>query len=130
MDLYSSPFSKIFLQKDKNLLLVSWLKESGTLNTEEIKKEIVKILDYIDAHSIENIIVDSSDYYFTENAEIQSWINYKFMGMIMDTPVKKYGFVMRSMNKKYEDHNNEKNEEILKVAYFLNLNDAHKWIDE
>jgi hypothetical protein len=129
MKLYSSQFSQISLQRDKNLLVVSWLKDSEKLDTEEIKKEIIKMLYYIDKHSIENIIIDSSEYYLTENTEIQSWINYKFMAMIMDTSVKKYGFVMRSMSKKYEDHNKENNEEALKVAYFLNLNDARKWID-
>lgn len=130
MNVYSSPFSEISLQQEKRLLIFSWLKASETLSEEDTKKEIVKILEYIDQHSIENIIVDSSDYYFSENKEIQSWINYKFMAMIMNTPVKKYGFVIRSMAKRYENHNNEKDtDDELKVAYFLNLNDARNWID-
>lgn len=129
MNLYSSTFSQISLQQEKKLLIFSWLKESKTLTEEETKKEIIRILEYIDPHSIENIIIDSSDYYFYESREIQSWINYKFMAMIMNTPVKKYGFVIRAMAKRYEDHNNDKDDDELKVAYFLNLNDACKWID-
>ena len=129
MDLYSSPFLRICLQSDKNLLIVSWLKQSKTLATEEIKNEVTTMLDYIDQHSIENIIIDSSEYYFTENEELQSWINYKFMLMIMNKPVKKYGFVMKSLGRKYENHWSESNDHDLKVAYFLNLNDAQKWIN-
>ena len=129
MNLYSSPFSEIILQQDKNLLIVSWLKDSEVLTTEEVKSEIVKILDYVERHSVKNIIVDSTDYYFSENSEIQSWINYKFMPMILSTPVKKYGFVMKTMSKRYEDHAAGSNDEDLKVAYFPTLNDARKWID-
>jgi hypothetical protein len=129
MNRYASPYSEIELQQDKNLLIFSWLKNSETLLEEEVKSEIIKILEYVDQYAIENVIVDSSDYYFTENPAIQSWINYQFMEMIMNTPVKKYCFVLKSMSQKYEDHNNENNDENLKVAYFINLTDACKWID-
>ena len=128
MELYASPFSQIALRRDKNLLLFSWLKDSKTLAVEETKKEILKILDYIDRHSIQNIIVDLSEYHFSENREIRSWINYKFMPMIMNSPVQHYGFVMRSMTKEYEDIDND-DDDNLRVAYFPNLNDALTWID-
>lgn len=130
MNLHKTQFSQITLQPDRHLLVFSWLKESETLRADEVKKEISKILEYVDQHSVKNIIVDSTNYQFADNAEIQSWINYKFMAMVMKTPVRKYGFVLRAMSKRYEEHNNEPHhDDELKVAYFPNLNDAHKWID-
>ncbi len=130
VNLYESPFSEISLEADRKLLIVSWRMESEKLNVDETKKEIRKILEYIDKNSIQNIIVDSTEYFFTENTELQTWINYRFMPLIMETQVKKYGFVVRVMTKKYEALNKDYDDDELKIAYFSNLGDAYKWIDE
>lgn len=127
MQIYSSQFSRIILEQDNSLLVVSWLQDSHRLNVEQVKSEISKILDYIDRHFIENIIIDSSHYYFSDNSEIQTWINYKFMPAIMNKRVRKYGIVMESMANRYERSSTDGDDE-LQVEYFMNIHDAHKWI--
>lgn len=130
MEVYSSAFSKIIFEPNQQLLIVSWDKDSQNLKQKDVKYEISKILDYIYKHSVKNIIIDSREYYFRDNMEIQNWINFKFIPVIMDSPVKKYGIILNApLKKQFKNVNDSDHEEQLLIEYFTDLEEARKWIE-
>src|SRR5271154_5148386 len=104
MEIYSSPFSMINLIEENRLLTVSWNSNSKNLDEPGVKFEIGRILEFVREHDIQNIIVDSRNYHFTDNMRIQNWINHTYMPSIMDSGVIKYALIVNSKSKdKYAD---------------------------
>ncbi len=129
MEIYAGPFSIINLVPENSLLIASWSTDSKNLDESGVKFEIGRVLNYTKEYNIQNIIVDTRNYYFTDNVRIQSWINRTYMPQIMDCGVMKYALIVNSEVKdKYADF--EESETVLPVVeYFADLENAKKWIE-
>ena len=128
MIIYKSPYSSIEAEPEKRLLSAVWFKASIELEQEEVKSEISKILDYIKEYSITSIIVDSRNYPFRENDELQSWINHTYMPEIIDFGITRYAIIVESKIKTTLDDFEDLDEDGLIVEYFTDPVQALQWI--
>lgn len=128
MIVYKSPYSSIESEPEKRLLRAVWFKESIELDQEQVKSEISKILDYMKEYSITSIIVDSRNYPFRENDELQSWINHTYMPEIIDFGITRYAIIVGSKIKTTLDDFEDLDEDGLIVEYFTDPEQALQWI--
>lgn len=130
MNVYSSQFSTIDINKEASLLMGAWLEASAKLNEEDVKKEITKILDYVRVYKIKKVAVDVKNYPFRENENLQRWINYEYIPMIMDKGVEKYAIVVKEMVvSKYENMDDIIDEsDVMNIKYFTGMNKALEWL--
>ncbi len=128
MIVYKSPYSSIESEPEKRLLRAVWFKESIELDQEQVKSEISKILEYIKEYSITSIIVDSRNYPFRENDELQSWINRTYMPEIIDFGIVRYAIIVESRIKTTLDDFEDLDEDGLVVEYFTDPEQAQQWI--
>jgi hypothetical protein len=128
--IFSGPFSQISLIPERGLLLFVWKGESKTLTEESVKFEISRILDFVKEYHVENIIVDTVNYSFRDNLNLQNWINKQYMPLIMDCNVKKYALIVDLKTKTtYDDLDKDDAEFFLPaIEYFTDLEEAKKWI--
>jgi len=108
----------------------AWLEASAKLNEEDVKKEITKILDYVRVYKIKKVAVDVKNYPFRENENLQRWINYEYIPMIMDKGVEKYAIVVKEMVvSKYENMDDIIDEsDVMNIKYFTGMNKALEWL--
>lgn len=101
-----------------------------TLNEEEVKAEIAKVSDTVQAYNIRHILVDATFYPFRENIEIQKWINTQYMPSIVDSGVKRYAIIVEHMVKSNLDSLEEliEDEEGMEMRYFINAAEAKSWL--
>ena len=128
MIVYKSPYSSIESEPEKRLLRAVWFKESIELDQEQVKSEISKILEYIKEYSITSIIVDSRNYPFRENDELQSWINRMYMPEIIAFGIVRYAIIVESRIKTTLDDFEDLDEDGLVVEYFTDPEQAQQWI--
>jgi hypothetical protein len=127
MIVYKSLFSSIETEPEKRLLSAVWFKESIDLDQENVKSEISKILLYIRENSITSIIVDSRNYPFRENENLQAWINHTFMPQIIDSGITRYAIVVEFKIKNTLDDFEYLDEDGISVEYFTDPEQAQKW---
>lgn len=130
MRVYTSQYSTIDVDKEKFLLSAAWLEESIKLKEDGVKKEITKILDYVRVYKIKKVIVDVKQYPFRENENIQRWINYEYIPMIIDKGVQKYAILVKEMVKsKFENLEDIIDEsDVMQITYFTDKNEAVEWL--
>ena len=129
MKIYSAPSSVIDYEPNKSLLRTTWLKDAISLTEEEVKGEISNVLSFATEFKIKKIIVDSREYPFRENGNIQSWINYTFMPMVVECGVEKYAIIVNAPIPDGYEYSPDKDPEGLQVEYFLKPEEAQKWVE-
>lgn len=130
MRVYESQYSTVDINKEEKSLIASWLEESSKLKEEGVKKEITKILDYVRVYKIKKVAVDVKNYPFRENENLQRWINYEYIPLIMDKGVEKYAIVVKEMVvSKYENMEDIIDEsDVMHIKYFTDMNKALAWL--
>ena len=129
MNVYSSPSSIIEYEPPKSLLLTTWLKDSILLTEEEVKNEITNVLTFAREFNVKKIIVDARDYPFRENYNIQYWINYTFMPMVVECGVAKYALIVIDRVEDQYESFKDVDSENMQVEYFTNPEEAEQWIE-
>jgi hypothetical protein len=125
-NLYSSAFSELTYHQDKSLIVATWKEHSKKLIESGVKAEITRLLDQIKLLKIRQVVVDARHYAFTNNPDIQQWINSYYVPRLMETTVEKYGFVVERAPSAEGEADPEAKP---RVEYFTSLNDALNWID-
>lgn len=130
MRVHESQYSTIDVNKEDQSLSASWLEEASKLKEEGVKKEITKILDNVRVYKIKKVVVDVKNYPFRENENLQRWINYEYIPMIMDKGVEKYAIVVKEMViSKYENMEDIMDEsDVMSIKYFTDMNKARQWL--
>lgn len=130
MRVHTSQYSTIDVNKEKNLLMGTWLKESINLKEEGVKKEISKILDYVRIYKIKKAIVDVRNYPFRENENIQRWITNTYIPLINDQGVQQYAIIVSEMVVSKFDHLEEiyDDTDVMKMKYFTDPKAALEWL--
>lgn len=130
MNVYTSPYSSIDVEPENKLMYVKWHKACSGLPEEGVIEELGKILLYLKEFSISFVLVDSRNYPFRSNANLQRWINYTFMPKVIDFGVLRYALVVNEkISSIYEDFQDEDDvEDDLVVEYFTDSDAALQWI--
>ena len=82
---------------------------------------------HVKEHNIKRIVVDARNYFFRDNIQIQNWINYTYLPLLMDSNVTKYAIIIDSEVMKQPEDLTE--DDTMKVEYFSNSEDALQWIN-
>lgn len=130
MRVYESQYSTVDINKVDLTLIANWLEASSKLTEEGVKKEITKILDYVRVYKIKKVAVNVKNYPFRENENLQRWINYDYIPMIMDKGVEKYAIVVKEMVfSKFENMEDIIDEsDVMSIKYFTEMNRALEWL--
>ncbi|HEY5692801.1 MAG TPA: hypothetical protein VIS49_15195 [Cyclobacteriaceae bacterium] len=130
MRIYESQYSTVDINKEDQTLIAIWLEESSKLKEEGVKKEITKILDYVRVYKLKKVAVDVKNYPFRENENLQRWINYEYIPMIMDKGVEKYAIVVKEMIfSKFENMEDIIDEsDVMSIKYFTKMSKALEWL--
>lgn len=130
MRVHTSQYSTIEVNKEEFFLSAAWLEESIKLKEEGVKKEITKILDYVRIYKIKKVVVDVKNYPFRENENIQRWINYEYIPMIIEKGVERYAIVVKEMViSKFEQMEEIIDDnDVMQIKYFTDLNAAMGWL--
>ncbi len=130
MNVHSSQFSTIEVNKELSLLVGAWFETSAKLQEEGVKNEISKILDYVRIYKIKKIMVDVRHYPFRENEHIQRWINNEYIPMIVDKGVERYAIIVKEMVVSNFDHMEDMvdDSDVMKLKYFTDTNTARQWL--
>jgi hypothetical protein len=130
MNLYSSPYSSIDLDKESKLMSVQWHKECSGLGEDAVIEELSKILHYLKEYTISYVLVDSRNYPFRSNENLQRWINFTYMPKVIDFGVLRYALVVNEkLASIFEDFQDEDDvEDDLAVEYFTDTEAALQWI--
>ena len=130
MNLYSSPYSSIDIDKESKLMRVQWHKECSSLSEEAVIEELSKILLYLNEHAISYVLIDSRNYPFRSNENLQRWINFTYMPKVIDFGVLRYAILVNGkIASIYEDFQDEADvEDDLAVEYFTDIEVALQWI--
>ena len=130
MQVYTSSYSAIEVEPEKKLLRARWFAPSSELNEEGVIAEISKILDFTKSYSITSILVDSRNYPFRENENIQYWINHTYMPQIIDHGILRYAILVKEKVQSIFDDFQEDDdvEDDIVVEYFTNMEEAERWL--
>ena len=130
MTVYTSPYSTIALDKEKNLLEATWLEECKELDEEGVIEEISHVLKHVMLHDIPYVLIDARNYPFRNNNSIQRWINNEYMPSIIENGVKRYAILVENMVESHLDNFDEliNEEEDMIMNYFTNRTQALHWL--
>lgn len=133
MKIYTSPYCEFLFEAKGRVLSMIWNKECGQLDEEGVKSEIGRILKYIDQYGVINVIVDSRNYQFRDNATIQSWIHQTYVPQLVDGGILKYAIVVHDQIlkelKKSPDESEDDDDSFPRVEYFTRPDEAQNWIE-
>ncbi len=130
MIVHESPYSVVIVDTAKRLLECTWRKESSTLLEEEVKAEIAKVSDTVQAFNIKYILVNAVLYPFRDNVQLQNWINTKYMPLIVDSGVKRYAIIVEHMVQSNLESMEEliEEEDGMEMRYFTSEEEAKNWL--
>ena len=130
MNLYSSQFSEYNFESTHRILFMSWKKDSQNLDEEKIKAEMNRSLSFIEQYGVRNVIVDTRNYTFRNNLNIQNWITRSYMPLMMSAGLLKYAIIVDSgIIHQFKDSGEDDEKVLPIVEYFAEMDEAKKWIE-
>ena len=123
-------FLYIEFDEQQSLLSAEWIPSEVGL--EEVKTEMMNMLDEIRTSKPKKIMVDSRHYKLRKTEEIQYWINFKFIPKLIDEGIDKYAIVVNEETYRelatHEEPDPIDLSEFMTVKYFSESKDAEAWL--
>ena len=124
----------LFVEFDekKSMLSAEWIP--AVVNMEDMKVEMMRMLEMIKKRKPKNILVDSRHFKLRGNDDVQYWINFKFIPLLIDEGIDKYAIVVNEPT--YKELKAEEQEEVIDlsefmtVKYFTENKTAEAWLKE
>ena len=123
-------FLFIEFDEQESLLSAEWIP--AEVGLEEVKNEMMKMLDMIRDCKPRTVIVDSRHYRLRKSEEIQYWINFKFIPKLIDIGIDKYAIVVNEETLRelasHEEPDPIDLSDFMTVKYFSESKDAEAWL--
>ena len=124
----------LFVEFDskKSILTAEWIP--AVVNMDDMKVEMMRMLEVIKKKKPKNILVDSRHFKLRGNDDVQYWINFKFIPMLIDEGIDKYAIVVNEPT--YKELKAEEEEDVIDlsefmtVKYFTESKAAEAWLNE
>ena len=124
----------LFIEYDKknSMLSAEWIP--AIVGFEEMKIEMMRMLEIIKQSKPDKVLVDTRHFKLRSNEEVQYWINFKFMPMVINEGIDKYAIVVTENVYKElkveEDDDPIDLSEFMTVRYFTEGKVAEAWLKE
>lgn len=132
MNIYKSKFLEISFSENKNLLYFTWLDTTVEMNEEDYKSEMLNYLEELKKYAPSILLVDDRQMQFVISVELQEWIGANIFSVGIEVGLKAFAVVMNEdiITQLSTQLSAEENPEpeILKSAFFDNLEDAEQWL--
>jgi predicted sugar kinase len=123
----------LFVEYDEreSLLSAEWIP--AVVGIEDMKAEMMRMLDMIKEKHPKNVLVDSRHFKLRASDDVQYWINFKFMPLLVDEDIDKYAIVVNEPTYKELMVEEEEEEvvdlsEFMTVKYFTEGKAAEAWM--
>lgn len=124
----------LFVEFDdtNSLLSAEWIPAVVGMN--DMKEEMMRMLDLIKEKKPKNVVVDSRHFKLRGSEEVQYWINFKFIPLLIDEGIDKYAIVVNEQT--YKELQAEEEEdmidlsEFMTVKYFTEGKKAEAWLKD
>ncbi len=124
----------LFIEYDKknSVLSAEWIP--AVVGLEDMKREMMRMLGVIKETKPTKVMVDSRHFKLRSDDEVQYWINFKFIPMLINEGIDKYAIVVTE--NVYKDLKVEEEEdpidlsEFMTVRYFTEGKAAEAWLEE
>ncbi len=133
MIIHKSKFSKIWLDKNSNILYQVWNKKTKKIKDKIFKKEMLKLQDAIKSFFFDFLLVDMIDFYYFLSPNVQNWVNTNVNRLLLDKKIKKIAFIVDKKNEEnitVQECISEKEGSELNWRNFSNYKNAIKWFNQ
>ena len=123
----------LFLEYDdkESLLSAEWIP--SFVEFDDMKSEMLRMLDMIKECKPKKVIVDSRHFKLRASDEVQYWINFKFIPMLINEDIDKYAIVVNEQTfnelKADEEEDFVDLSDFMTVKYFTSGNSAEAWLN-
>ena len=124
----------LFIEFDENrsILSAEWIP--AVVDLEDMKVEMMRMLDVIKKRKPKNVLVDSRHFKLRGSEDVQYWINFKFIPLLIDEGIDKYAIVVNEQTYKELKAEEEPDpidlSEYMTVKYFTESRTAEFWLKE
>ena len=116
----------------KKSLTAEWIP--AVVSLADMKVEMMRMLDVIKKNKPKNVLVDSRHFKLRGNDDVQYWINFKFIPLLIDEGIDKYAIVVNEQTYKELIGKDEPDlidlSEFMTVNYFTEGKTAEAWLSE
>lgn len=113
----SNKYLFVEFDEKQSLLSAEWIP--AVVGIEDMKKEMLKMLELIKEKHPKNILVDSRHFKLRSSEDVQYWINFKFMPMLIDEDIDKYAIVVNEST--FKELMAEEEEEVIDLSEFMTV---------
>jgi len=130
MEKSDNKYLYIEFDEKTSLLSAEWIP--AVVGIKEMKEEMMSMLEMIKSRNPRNVLVDSRHFKLRASDDVQYWINFKFIPLLIDEGIDKYAIVVN--DETYKELHVEEEEEVIdlsefmKVKYFTEGKDAEAWL--
>ena len=122
----------IEFEPKSSVLSAEWIP--AVVNMEDMKVEMMRMLDVIKKNKPKNVLVDSRHFKLRGNDDVQYWINFKFIPLLIDEGIDKYAIIVNEQTYKELKAEEEPDvidlSEFMIVKYFTESKSAEAWLKE
>ena len=124
----------LFIEFDekRSILSAEWIP--AVVDLEDMKVEMMRMLDVIKKRKPKNVLVDSRHFKLRGSEDVQYWINFKFIPLLIDEGIDKYAIVVNEQTYKELKAEEEPDpidlSEYMTVKYFTESRTAELWLKE
>jgi hypothetical protein len=133
MQIYQSRFLQVDYNKENRSVVVVWSAETQEMDEVQFRQELIHSRDAIIEFSANQILIDSSQFFFSIAPEMQEWINKYVHSKIAEVGIAQVAhvvspdiFAQLSIEQTMAEGNAG---ELFETAYFDTQAEAQKWLD-
>lgn len=131
--IYESDFQRYRIDKESNFLQADWFEKSEEMSDDDFKNEMEKELEYVQKFNIENYLIDTLNFRFIINPDLQAWADTYINTKLDKLGLKKLAYVVsqdyiaqlsitqtmgESVKQNYQTH------------FFASFEEAETWLAE
>ncbi len=131
MEVYKSKYLQVAYHREYQLVEMTWLPATQTMNKEDYKHESLNCLDVTLQFSPSKIINNATDLYFPISPELQEWTNQNIFPLSLEKGLTRAAFVVSkeiisqlSIEQIMEEDIGQK----FISKYFDSISEAKEWI--
>lgn len=92
--IYESDFQRYKIDKRNNFLQADWFEKSEEMSDDDFKNEMEKELEYVERFNIENYLIDTLNFRFIINPDLQAWADTHINTKLDTLGLKKLAYVV------------------------------------
>ena len=131
--IYESDFQRYKLDSSNHFLQADWFAKSEEMSDQDFKNEMEKELEYVEKFQIKHYLIDTLNFRFIINPDLQSWADTYVNTKLDELGLKKLAYVV---SQDYIAHlsitqtMSESVKQNYQTNFFASLEEAEAWLSK